>query len=83
MASRFDTVLHGGELVTPAGRGQADIGIVGGVITAIGAIGTGQAATDLDCRGLTVQIETGDTALLQALGRGRHSARSTLVSATI
>jgi len=42
-----------------------------------------EVARSLDCRGLTVQIETGDTALLQALGRGRHSARSTLVSATI
>jgi hypothetical protein len=32
---------------------------------------------------LTVQIETGDRALISALGRKPGSAKSTLVSATI
>jgi dihydroorotase len=50
----FDTVLHGGELVTPAGRAMADIGITNGTISAIGMIGPGKAAQDLDCRGLTI-----------------------------
>ena len=47
------------------------------------ADGLREVARSLGCRGLTVQIETGDRALLEALGRGRGSARSTLLSATV
>ena len=42
-----------------------------------------EVARALGCRGLTVQIDTGDTALLQAMSRGRDSARCTLVRATL
>lgn len=47
------------------------------------AMGLCEVARSLGCRGLTVQIETGDRALLTALGRKPGSARSTLVSATV
>lgn len=47
------------------------------------AAGLHEIARTLGCRGLTVQIETGDRALLAALGRKPGSARSTLVSATV
>lgn len=47
------------------------------------ADGLREVARSLGCRGMTVQIETGDRALLEALGRGRASARSTLVRATV
>jgi len=47
------------------------------------AAGLREVARSLGCRGLTVQIETGDRALLTALGRKPGSARSTLVSATV
>ena len=47
------------------------------------ATGLHEVARSLGCRGLTVQIETGDRALLAALGRKPGSARSTLVSATV
>jgi hypothetical protein len=40
-------------------------------------------ARTLDCRGLNVQIETGDRALLGALDRGHGAARCTLVRATV
>lgn len=47
------------------------------------ADGLRDVARSLGCRGMTVQIETGDRALLEALGRGRTSAKSTLVRATV
>jgi hypothetical protein len=47
------------------------------------AAGLRDVARTLGCRGMTVQIETGDRALLTALGRKPGSAKSTLVSATI
>lgn len=47
------------------------------------AMGLREVGRTLGCRGLTVQIETGDRALLAALGRKPGSARFTLVSATI
>ncbi len=47
------------------------------------ADGLREIARSQGCRGMTVQIETGDRALLAALGRKPGSARSTLVSATL
>ncbi|MDO9223065.1 MAG: hypothetical protein Q7U20_05040 [Caulobacter sp.] len=47
------------------------------------ARGLHEVARSLGCRGLTVQIETGDRALLAALGRKPGSAKCTLVSATV
>lgn len=47
------------------------------------ADGLRDVARSLGCRGLTVQIETGDRALLAALGRKPGSAKCTLVSATV
>lgn len=47
------------------------------------AEGLRDVARSLGCRDMTVQIETGDRALLTALGRKPGSATSTLVSATV
>lgn len=47
------------------------------------ANGLRDVARSLGCRGMTVQIETGDRALLAALGRKPGSAKSTLLSATV
>lgn len=47
------------------------------------ADGLREVARSQGCRGMTVQIETGDRALLAALGRKPGCAKSTLVNATI
>ena len=52
------------------------------VIAALAA-GLREVARAQGCRGMTVQIETGDRALLAALGRKSGAAKSTLVSATV
>ncbi len=54
MAETFDFVISGAELVTPSGRGLADVGVRGGKIAAIGALSAGQAGEAFDGRGLTV-----------------------------
>ena len=53
MTSTFDLVLAGGRVVTPGGITQADIGITGGRIAAIGDV-SGAAAERLDVAGLHV-----------------------------
>lgn len=47
------------------------------------AEGLRDIARSLGCRGMTVQIETGDRALLTALGGKPGCAKTTLVSATV
>ncbi|HEX4095670.1 MAG TPA: dihydroorotase [Caulobacteraceae bacterium] len=54
MAETFDLVISGAELVTPSGRGAADVGVRGGKIAAIGQLSPGQGGEVFDGRGLTV-----------------------------
>ena len=54
MADTFDFVILGAELVTPSGRGAADIGVRAGKIAAIGPIAAEQGGEVFDARGLTV-----------------------------
>ena len=54
MADTFDLVIRGAELVTPSGRGMADIGVRSGKIAAIGSIADEQGGEVFDARGLTV-----------------------------
>jgi len=50
----FDLVIAGGHCVTPSGLVMADIGIVGGKITAIGDLKNTKAAHTLSAKGLHV-----------------------------
>jgi dihydroorotase len=54
MAETYDLVLKGGTVVTPAGEARADIGVRGGRIAAIGAIGPGLAGETVDVTGLHI-----------------------------
>jgi len=54
MTDRFDLVLQGGTLVTPAGRVEADLAIRSGRIAALGRFTADQAADVIDVTGLTV-----------------------------
>ncbi len=54
MAQSFDLVLRGGTLVLPWGLEPADVGVRGGKIAAIGSLGGGHAAQEVDCTGLHV-----------------------------
>ena len=54
MPETYDLILRGGEAVTPSGRGQADIGVRGGKIAAIGQLTAESASEVFDATGLTV-----------------------------
>ncbi|HEV7265383.1 MAG TPA: dihydroorotase [Falsiroseomonas sp.] len=54
MPSSFDLLLRSGTLVLPWGEQQADVGVRGGRIAAIGDLRTAHAAEEVDCRGLHV-----------------------------
>lgn len=54
MAETFDLILKGGTLVNHDGRTHRDVGVRGGRIAAIGALGGANAAQVLDCRALTI-----------------------------
>jgi len=54
MPETFDLLLKGGTVVTPAGTGRADIGVSGGTIRAIGALGTASAGETIDATGLHI-----------------------------
>ncbi|HUZ14418.1 MAG TPA: dihydroorotase [Caulobacteraceae bacterium] len=54
MAEIFDLIVRGGEVVSHAGRGRADIGVSSGRIAAIGDLGRASAAAVIDAAGLTV-----------------------------
>jgi dihydroorotase len=54
MAQSFDLVLRGGTLVLPWGMEQADVGVRGGHIAAIGDLRRAHAAEEVDCTGLHV-----------------------------
>ncbi|OAN48899.1 dihydroorotase [Magnetospirillum moscoviense] len=54
MSETFDLIIRGGAIVTPNGTAQADIGVAGGRITAIGDLAQAEAANAFDASGLTV-----------------------------
>jgi len=54
MADSFDIVFKGATLVNHTGEGEADLGIRGGRITAIGDIGEGLADETIDATGLHI-----------------------------
>jgi dihydroorotase len=54
MSRVFDLILRGGAVVNQDGTGQRDIGVIGGKIAAIGALGAASAGETIDCTGLTI-----------------------------
>ncbi len=54
MSTAFDLLIQGGIAATPNGIAEADVGIIGGRIAAIGALGGARAAEVFDARGLHV-----------------------------
>jgi dihydroorotase len=54
VTAAFDLVVRGGEVVSHAGRGPADIGVRGGKIAAVGDLAQASAGETLDARGLTI-----------------------------
>jgi dihydroorotase len=54
MAATFDTILRSGTIVNQDGEGIGDIGIRGGRIAALGALGSASAAETIDCKGLHI-----------------------------
>lgn len=54
MAPSFDLVIAGGICLTPSGRLEADLGIAGGRIAAIGDLSRSRTAQRLEARGLHV-----------------------------
>src|ERR1700710_2082084 len=61
MNQRFDTILKSGTVVNQDGEGVRDIGIAGGRIAAIGALGSASAGEIIDCRGLHILPGVKDT----------------------
>lgn len=54
MAEHFDLVIRGGTCLTPSGRVEADIGVRGGRVAAIGQLGAAEADHVMEARGLHV-----------------------------
>jgi dihydroorotase len=54
VSAAFDLIVRGGEVVSHAGRGPADVGVRGGKIAAIGNLSQASAGESLDARGLTI-----------------------------
>ena len=54
MSATFDMIVRGGEVVSHAGRGSADIGVRGGKIAAVGDLAQASAAETFAARGLTI-----------------------------
>jgi dihydroorotase len=54
MSETFDLILKGGTVVTPWGTYGTDVGVRGGKIAAIGALGSAKAAATRDVKGLHV-----------------------------
>ena len=50
----FDLLIKGGLAATPNGIAEADVGVIGGRIAAIGALGGAKAAETFDAKGLHV-----------------------------
>jgi dihydroorotase len=54
MATSYDLILKGGTVVNHDGEGLRDMGVRAGRIAAIGDLGTAQAGSTIDCRGLHI-----------------------------
>ena len=54
MTQRYDLILKGGQVFTPGGLINADVGAAGGRTLAIGDLDPGAAAEVVDAAGLTV-----------------------------
>ena len=54
MAGHYELLIRGGRCVLPWGEADADIGIAGGTIRAIGALASATAETEFDAAGLHV-----------------------------
>lgn len=54
MAETFDVIFRNGTVVNHDGTGMRDIGVTGGRIAAIGALGTHDAGDIVDCTGLHI-----------------------------
>jgi dihydroorotase len=54
MSERFDLLIRGGIVATPNGIAEGDVGVSGGRIAAIGALGGAKAAEIFDAKGLHV-----------------------------
>ncbi|MEP7211367.1 MAG: dihydroorotase [Alphaproteobacteria bacterium] len=54
MAPTFDLILKGGTVVTPGGRGLADVGVRNGKIAAVGSFDASQGGEIFDATGLHV-----------------------------
>src|SRR3569832_2968362 len=54
MTQTFDLILRGGEVMTPSGRGHADVGVRAGKIAAIGDLGQASAGEMFAATGLMV-----------------------------
>jgi dihydroorotase len=61
MAEAYDLIVRGGEVVNHAGRGPADVGVIGGKIARIGDLAQASAGEVFDARGLTVMPGVIDT----------------------
>src|SRR6478609_359306 len=61
MPETYDLIVRGGEVVNHAGRGRADIGVIGGKIAAVGDLGQASAGEVFDASGLTVMPGVIDT----------------------
>jgi dihydroorotase len=61
MKESFDLLIRGGVVATPNGIAPADVGVIGGRIAAIGALGGAQAAEIFEARGLHVLPGVMDT----------------------
>jgi dihydroorotase len=54
MATTYDLIVRGGEVVNHAGRGLADVGVRDGRVAAIGDLGQASAGEVFEAAGLTV-----------------------------
>ncbi|MEO1207787.1 MAG: dihydroorotase [Pseudomonadota bacterium] len=54
MADRYDLILRGGTVVSPAGSEQVDVAVQNGRIAAIGGLSSAVSADVLDVKGLTI-----------------------------
>ena len=54
MSNTFDLIVRGGELVSHAGRGLADIGVKAGKVAAVGDLAQASAGEVFDAKGLTI-----------------------------
>lgn len=57
----FDLLIKNGTVATPAGIAQADVGVAGGRIAAVGALSGAKAAEEFDAKGLHVLPGVMDT----------------------